>query len=94
MTRRVNDFDKFMGEHVNLNPSRYERLKRSDKAISEYLGQNLAGYRRASVRGPMPSAQPSDPSGRTMSTTWTAWSIWITTGPSPPQTTLTMCTGV
>ena len=51
MTRRVNDFDKFMGEHVNLNPSRYERLKRSDKAISEYLGQNLAGYRRAERQG-------------------------------------------
>ena len=32
MTRRVEDFGKFMREHVNLNPSRYERLKRSDKA--------------------------------------------------------------
>ena len=44
MTRRVDDFRKFMSEHVNLNPSRYERLKRSDKAVSEYLSQTLVGF--------------------------------------------------
>ena len=44
MTKRTNDFNKFMGEHVNLNPARYERLKRSDKAVSEYLSQNLPGF--------------------------------------------------
>ena len=51
MTRRVNDFSKFMSEHVNLNPSRYERLKRSDKAVSEYLSQNLVGFRRTERQG-------------------------------------------
>ena len=51
MTRRVNDFNKFMSEHVNLNPSRYERLKRSDRAVSEYLSQNLVGYRRTERQG-------------------------------------------
>ena len=51
MTRRVNDFNKFMREHVNLNPSRYERLKRSDKAVSEYLSQNLVGFRRSERQG-------------------------------------------
>ena len=51
MTRRVNDFNKFMTEHVNLNPSRYERLKRSDKAVSEYLSQNLVGFRRTERQG-------------------------------------------
>ena len=44
MTKRTKDFQKFMGEHVNLNPSRYERLKRSDKAVSEYLSKNLVGF--------------------------------------------------
>ena len=51
MTRRVNDFNKFMREHVNLNPSRYERLKRSDKAVSEHLSQNLVGFRRTERQG-------------------------------------------
>lgn len=51
MTRRVNDFNIFMREHVNLNPSRYERLKRSDKAVSEYLSQNLVGYSRTERQG-------------------------------------------
>ena len=51
MTRRVNDLNKFMREHVNLNPSRYERLKRSDKAVSEYLSQNLVGFRRTERQG-------------------------------------------
>ena len=44
MTKRTNDFNKFMGDHVNLNPARYERLKRSDKAVSEYLSKNLPGF--------------------------------------------------
>ena len=51
MTRRVNHFNKFMREHVNLNPSRYERLKRSDKAVSEYLSQNLVGFRKTERQG-------------------------------------------
>ena len=51
MTRRVNDFNNVMREHVNLNPSRYERLKRSDKAVSEYLSQNLVGFWRTKRQG-------------------------------------------
>ena len=37
MTKRTKDFQKFMGEHVNLNPSRYERLKRSKYMINQCL---------------------------------------------------------
>ena len=51
MTRRVEDFSKFMREHVNLNPSRYERLKRSDKTVSEHLSQNLVGFWRTERQG-------------------------------------------
>ena len=51
MTRRVSDFNDFMRDHVNLNPSRYERLKRSDRAVSEYLSQNLVGFRRTERQG-------------------------------------------
>ena len=51
MTKRTNDFNKFMGDHVNLNPARYERLKRSDKAVSEYLSQNLVGFRGTQRQG-------------------------------------------
>ena len=51
MTRRVNDFNEFMRDHVNLNPSRYERLKRSDKAVSEYLSQNLVGFKSTERQG-------------------------------------------
>ena len=51
MTRRVNDFNEFLRDHVNLNPSRYERLKRSDKAVSEYLSQNLVGFKGTERQG-------------------------------------------
>ena len=51
MTRRVDDFRKFMSEHVNLNPSRYKRLKRSDKAVSEHLSQTLVGFKGAERQG-------------------------------------------
>ena len=51
MTRRVADFSRFMSEHVNLNRSRYERLKRSDKAVSEYLAQRLVGYEKTERQG-------------------------------------------
>ena len=51
MTRRVNDFTEFLRDHVNLNPSRYEGLKRSDKAVSEYLSQNLVGFKGTERQG-------------------------------------------
>ena len=51
MTKRTNDFNKFMADHVNLNPSRYERLKRSDKALSEYLSKNLPGFKGTQRQG-------------------------------------------
>ena len=44
MTRRVEDFSEFMRDVVNLNPARYERLKRSDKAVTEHLQANLGGF--------------------------------------------------
>ena len=51
MTQRVEDFRKFMREHVNLNPSRYQRLKRSDKAVSKHLRQNLVGFSKTERQG-------------------------------------------
>ncbi len=51
MTRRVDDFRQFMSEHVSLNSSRYERLKKSDQAVSEYLAQHLVGYERTERQG-------------------------------------------
>ena len=51
MTRRVADFREFMSDHVNLNPTRYERLKRSDKAVSDYLAQHLDGYEATERQG-------------------------------------------
>ena len=36
---------------MNLNHSRYERLKRSDKAVSEYLSQNLVGFVKTQRQG-------------------------------------------
>ena len=51
MTRRVDDFRQFMSGHVNLNPTRYERLKRSDKAVSDYLAQHLVGFETTERQG-------------------------------------------
>ena len=51
MTRRVADFRQFMSEHVNLNPTRYERLKTSDKAVSDYLAQHLDRYEATERQG-------------------------------------------
>ena len=51
MTQRVDDFRNFMREHVNLNPSRYDRLKSSDKAVAKHLRQNLVGFRKTERQG-------------------------------------------
>ena len=51
MTRRVDDFRQFMSGHVNLNPTRYERLKKSDKAVSDYLAQHLVGFETTERQG-------------------------------------------
>jgi len=49
--KRTEDFNEFLSDHVNLNPSRYERLKRSSRAVTEYLGQNLPGFQKAERQG-------------------------------------------
>ena len=49
--KRTEDFNDFLSDHVNLNPNRYERLKRSTKAVTEYLSQNLDGFRKAERQG-------------------------------------------
>ena len=49
--KRTEDFNSFLADHVNLNPSRYERLKRSARAVTEYLGQNLPGFQKAERQG-------------------------------------------
>ena len=37
-------FNDFLGDEVNLNPSRLDRLNDSVKAISEFLSRNLDSY--------------------------------------------------
>ena len=93
MTRRVEDFGKFMRDHVNLNPSRYERLKRSDKAVSEYLSQNLVGFKRTERQGSYALGTTIRPVKDTDGYDVTASSTWNTTGPRRRRTTLTTCTG-
>lgn len=51
MSQREADFRKFMRDHVNLNPVRFNRLKRSDKAVAKYLKQNMVGFSRTERQG-------------------------------------------
>ena len=48
---RTQDFNDFMSDHVNLNPSRYERLNTSTNAMSEYLSQHLPGFQKTERQG-------------------------------------------
>ena len=51
MTKRIQDFNEFMSDHVNLNPTRYDRLKTRARAVSEYLSQNLTGFQKIERQG-------------------------------------------
>ena len=43
--------NRFLSEEVNLNPARRRRLNRSTKAVTEFLSQNLDGYRSNERQG-------------------------------------------
>ena len=49
--KRTRDFDTFMSDHVNLNPSRYDRLNTSTNAVARHLSQNLPGFRKTERQG-------------------------------------------
>ena len=49
--RHVETFDQFLAEEVNLNPARRRRLNRSVAAVTEFLSQNLDGYRSHERQG-------------------------------------------
>ena len=51
MAKRTRDFEIFMSDRVNLNNARYERLRTGARAVSEYLSQNLRGFRKAELQG-------------------------------------------
>ncbi len=51
MTKRTDDFNRFISDHVNLNPSRYERLNSGVRGVSEYLSQHLDGYLKVERQG-------------------------------------------
>ncbi len=47
----IESFDRFLAEEVNLNPVRLQRLNRSTTAATEFLSQNLNGYRTQEREG-------------------------------------------
>jgi hypothetical protein len=49
--KRTRDFDTLMSDHVNLNPSRYDRLNTSTNAVARHLSQNLPGFRKTERQG-------------------------------------------
>ena len=49
--KQTRDFDDFMSEHVNINDSRLDRLKRGVRGVSEYLGKNLDGFQKVERQG-------------------------------------------
>ena len=51
MSNIIQDFETFMSNHVNLNAARYRRLQTSAPSVSEYLSQNLPGFRKTERQG-------------------------------------------
>ena len=49
--KNTRDFDNFMSEHVNINPSRLDRLKSGYRGVSEHLAQNLGGFEKTEQQG-------------------------------------------
>ena len=49
--QHIESFDQFLAEEVNLNPARRRRLNRSLAAVTEFLSQNLDGYRSHERQG-------------------------------------------
>ena len=51
MTKNNEDFRKFLADHVNVNDSRMERLRKSVRAVDKYLKDNLKGYQKMEPQG-------------------------------------------
>ena len=49
--KHIQFFTDFLSDEVNLNPSRLDRLNTSVKAVTEFLSNNLDGYRRDEGQG-------------------------------------------
>jgi hypothetical protein len=49
--RLIESFNRFLAEEVDLNPVRLQRLNRSTTAVTEFLSQNLNGYRTQERKG-------------------------------------------
>ena len=51
MTKRIQDFNNFMSNHVDLNKARRERLSRGKRGVSEHLSRNLTGFLKTEMQG-------------------------------------------
>ena len=51
MTKNNEDFRQFLADHVNVNDSRMERLRKSVRAVDNYLRDNLKGYQNMEPQG-------------------------------------------
>ena len=49
--KHVQFFGEFLRNHVNLNQTRLDKLDEHVKAVTEYLANNLTGYRRVERQG-------------------------------------------
>ena len=47
----VSEFNTFLKDHVNVNPTRLERLNRGVRGVTEHIAQNLAGYEKHDRQG-------------------------------------------
>ena len=51
MTKRTQDFNNFMSNHVDLNKARYRRLHSGRRGVSEHLSRNLPGFLKTEMQG-------------------------------------------
>ncbi len=51
MTKNNRDFQDFLRDEVNLNPTRLDRLNTSVSAVNSYLRDNLTGYQKMERQG-------------------------------------------
>ena len=51
MAKRIQDFNNFMSNHVDLNKARRERLSRGRRGVSEHLSRSLPGFLKTEMQG-------------------------------------------
>ena len=51
MAKNTREFQEFLKDEVNLNPSRLDRLETSVNAVNSYLKDNLTGYQKMERQG-------------------------------------------